>query len=307
MKKFLNGGFLFAAVVNYFLLFIVFLAFTDEGKAALPLAAAALIILYILALTPLVDWYYRTILNLREPDALERERLDRVWNMVCSRAEEAGVSVKESIRLYVSDEEGLNAFATGTRTIAVHRELLSNYISDEEIAGILAHELAHHVHGDTIGLLMSLQGTVIFGLIRVFLKVLFWLVSIFIAFIVGLIGSMATDGNWDDGIAWGKIVSYIMDKVCGLVDLFLALIAYLETMIFRFFDRQQEFAADEFGGMLGYADGLINFLRRFPDEDNVKKLSVEYLLYGTHPPAEKRIVRLQNMTNRIDQQTMDLH
>ena len=34
------------------------------------------------------------------------------------------------------------------------------------------------------------------------------------------------------------------------------LIAYLETVIFRFFDRQQEFAADEFSGMLGCADGL---------------------------------------------------
>lgn len=302
MKKFLNGGFLFAAAFNYFLLFIVFLTFTDEARMALPLAAGALVILYVLALTPIVDWYYRMILELREPNTVEGERLKRVWKTVCNRAEKASVLVKKSIRLYVSDEDGLNAFAAGTRTIAVHRELLSNYISDEEIAGVLAHELAHHVHGDTTSLLMSLQGTVIFGIMRIFLKAIFWMVSAIIAFVLAFIGFMATDGNLEDGIGWYKIVNYIIDKISGIIDLFLAGIASLETMISRFFARQQEFAADEFSGMLGYADGLIIYCRRHAEETKLNKLSVEYLLYGTHPPVEERITRLQKIY-QIEKQT----
>ena len=45
MKKFLNGGFLFASVFNYFLLTIVFYALTEDWRAAFPLAIAALAIL----------------------------------------------------------------------------------------------------------------------------------------------------------------------------------------------------------------------------------------------------------------------
>ncbi len=263
MKKFLNGGFLFASVFNYFLLTIVFYALTEDWRAAFPLAIAALAILYALTLTPVVDWYYRMILNLREPNAIEDERLKRVWNMVCCGAEKAGIPVKAGIKLYISDEEGLNAFATGTRTIAVHRELLNNYISDEEIAGVLAHELAHHIHGDTVCLLMSLQGTVIFGGIRFVIKVVFWIAGKLAAMIAAFIGFAAADGNLDEGVGWWKIVNFIFDKIYGIIDFFLAGVAYVETACFRFFDRQQEFAADAFGGMIGFSNGLVTFLENF--------------------------------------------
>lgn len=297
MKKFLNGGFLFAAVFNYFLLVIVIFAFTEDERIAVPLAIVALIILYALALTPIVDWYYRIILNLREPNEIEAKRLDRVWDMVNNGAKKAGVPIKESIKLYISDEEGLNALATGTRTIAVHRQLLSNYISDEEIAGTLAHELAHHIHGDTVCLLMSMQGTVIFGVIRFLIKWLFWIAGKLIAAIVAAIGFMATDGNLDEGIGWWKIINYIMDKIYGIIDWFLGVVAYMETICFQFFGRQQEFAADEFGGRIGYANGLITLFEKFPEEGKINKLSVEYLLYGTHPPTAERIARLKKINS----------
>lgn len=300
MKKFLNGGFLFASAFNYFLLIIVFFALTEDWRAAFFLAIVALIILYVLALTPIVDWYYRIVLNLREPNGIEDKRLKRVWDMVNSGAKNAGVTIKENIRLYISDEEGLNAFAAGTRTIAVHRELMSNYLSDEEIAGVLAHELAHHIHGDTVSLLMALQGTVIFGGIRFIIKIVFWIAGKLMAIVAAAMGFMATDGNLDEGIGWWKIINYIMDKIYGIIDLFLAGVAYLETMCFRFFDRQQEFAADEFGGMIGYADGLVAFFGKLPKRGKTNKLSVEYLLYGTHPPIEERIARLQKMNYKIE-------
>lgn len=297
MKKLLNGGFLFAAIFNYFMLVIVFFALTEDGRAAFLLAIAALIILYALALTPVVDWYYRIILNLREPNEMEAKRLKRVWNMVISGAKKAGITIKESIRLYISDEEGLNALATGTRTIAVHRQLLSNYITDEEIAGALAHELAHHIHGDTVCLLMSMQGTVIFGGIRFVIKIVFWIAGKLMAMVAAVLGFMATDGNLDEGIGWWKIINYIMDKIYWIIDWLLTRVAYLETMCFRFFGRQQEFAADEFGGMIGYANGLIMLFGKFPEEEKINKLSVEYLLYGTHPPTAERIARLQKINS----------
>ncbi len=300
MKKFLNGGFLFASVFNYFLLTIVFYALTEDWRAAFPLAIATLAILYALTLTPIVDWYYRMILNLREPNAIENERLKRVWDMVCCGAEKAGIPVKESIKLYISDEEGLNAFATGTRTIAVHRELLNNYIGDEEIAGVLAHELAHHIHGDTVCLLMSLQGTVIFGGIRFVIKVVFWIAGKLAAVIAAFIGFAAADGNLDEGVGWWKIVNFIFDKIYGIIDFFLAGVAYVETACFRFFDRQQEFAADAFGGKIGFSNGLVTLFGKFPKEKKVNKLSVEYLLYGTHPPTEERIARLQKISSEVE-------
>lgn len=296
MKKCLNGGFLFASVFNYFLLVIVFFALSEDMRVAFPMAALALVILYALALTPIVDWYYRIILNLREPNKIEGKRLKRVWNMVINKSENAGFFVKDNIKLYISEEEGLNAFATGTRTIAVHRELLSDYISDEEIAGVLAHELAHHIHGDTVSLLISLQGTVIFGGIRFVIKIVFWIAGKLIASIVAVMGFMAADGNLDEGVGWWKIINFIMDKIYGFIDFFLTGIAYLETMCFRFFDRQQEFAADEFGAVIGCGNGLISFFGKLPERERTKKLSVEYLLYGTHPPREERIARLQKMT-----------
>jgi len=121
-----------------------------------------------------------------------------------------------------------------------------------------------------------------------------------VALIVGVIGFMAADGNLDEGIGWWNIINYIMDKIYGLIDFCLTVIAYLETMLFRMLDRQQEFAADEFGGRIGYANALITLFGKFPKEGKINKLSVEYLLYGTHPPTAERIARLQKIDCEIE-------
>lgn len=112
--------------------------------------------LYLLALTPFGDWYYRWIINARKPDGIGSKRIQRIWRRICENATSKGIRVPGNIEFFVSDGEGINAYAAGSRTIVVHRDLLANYMYDDEIGGVLAHELAHHINGDTAALMISL-------------------------------------------------------------------------------------------------------------------------------------------------------
>jgi heat shock protein HtpX len=195
-------------------------------------------------------------------------------------------------RIYVLPEGAPNAFATGRNpshaAVAVTAGLL-DLMDDEELEGVIAHELGHVRNRD---ILISSIAATIAGAITMLASMARW------AAIFGGMGGGGRDDREGDG-----------GGVLGL--LFMAILAPIAAVIIQMaISRSREYAADATGARLaGSPSGLARALeklgranQRIPMDANpatshmfiVMPFSGRSLLnlFSTHPPIEERIRRL---------------
>jgi heat shock protein HtpX len=194
-----------------------------------------------------------------------------------------------------------NAFATGrspnNATVAVHSGLLS-IVNDEELEGVLAHELTHVRNWDT-------------------------LTSTIAATVAGAITYLAQWG-WFFGGAFGYGGGYggrdrNSGNIIGL--LFMLILAPLAAMLVQLaVSRTREYSADEGGAKLsGKPEALASALSKMdmwakhrpvnPQNKNPAiaplyiinpfKGSLVTGLFSTHPATEKRIARLERIAESM--------
>ncbi len=226
-------------------------------------------------------------------DPLER----RLLNVVEEMAIASGTPVPQ---VYVMDqEEGINAFAagfgTGDAVIAVTRGTLEK-LNRAELQGVVAHEFSHIVNGD-MRLNIRLIG-ILFGILM-----------------VALIGRLL--------LRWGAIASHSRSRdsnggvplvVLGLGLLVLGYVGvFFGNLIKASVSRQREYLADASAVQFtrepqGIAGALKKIggdaqgsLIRHPDAEELSHTyfseGIHYLfglngLFATHPPLEKRILRV---------------
>ena len=192
-------------------------------------------------------------------------------------------------RLYLIDEDQPNAFATGRSpshaAVAVTSGIL-RLMSDDELEGVLAHELSHVRNRD---ILISSVAATIAGAIAYLAHMAQW-AAIFGGF-----------GGRDDRDRGGGVLGLLVT----------ALIAPIAATIIQLaISRSREFQADASGAELaGSPYGLANALEklgkasgRIPMDANpatahmfiVSPFSGQTMmkLFSTHPPLEERIRRL---------------
>lgn len=111
-----------------------------------------------------VEW----MTHQRQPNDYERSRLAPVWDRLCARV---GVGPNR-FTLRVEDSDEVNAFAVGTRSVAVTRDAVT--LEPLNLEAILAHEIGHHSrwHG-VIGLI----GWYATGPTRILANVFVWLMD----------------------------------------------------------------------------------------------------------------------------------
>jgi heat shock protein HtpX len=197
-------------------------------------------------------------------------------------------------KLYMIPTAAPNAFATGRNpnhaSVAVTQGLLE-LMNDDELEGVIAHELSHVKNYD---ILTSSIAATIAGAVT-------WLASMGRwAMIFGGLG-----GGRDDEGAGGLFAAIAM-----------LIVAPLAAMLLQLgISRQREYQADASGAkMVGHQYGLISALKKLEAYNQripmnvtpatsslfiVAPLSARRALAGlfsTHPPLEKRIETLQNMT-----------
>jgi heat shock protein HtpX len=198
-------------------------------------------------------------------------------------------------KLYLVPDEAPNAFATGRNprhaSVAVTQGLME-LMNDEELEGVIAHELSHVRNYD---ILTSSVAATIAGAIT-------YLASMGrFAMIFGGYGRERDDDREGGGIA-------------ALLMIFLA--PFAAMMLQLFLSRTREYSADETGArMVGQPYGLISALQklgaynqRIPTtavSPSTSALCIVKPLFGggswsslfsTHPPLEKRIQALREMT-----------
>jgi heat shock protein HtpX len=100
----------------------------------------------------------RMVLRMYNAQEVDRASAPELWDMTEQMAARAAIPMP---RLYVIQEEQPNAFATGRNpenaAVAVNTGLLQ-LLSPEEVAGVVAHELAHIKNRDT--LIMTVTATI---------------------------------------------------------------------------------------------------------------------------------------------------
>jgi heat shock protein HtpX len=206
---------------------------------------------------------------------------------VARQAQQVGIKMPE-VAIYQSPE--LNAFATGpskdNSLVAVSSGLLYGMTQDE-IEGVLAHEISHVANGDMVTL------TLIQGVVNTFV--------IFAARVVAGIINNFVASNDEEGEGLGMFaymaVVFVLDMLFGI----------LASMIVAYFSRVREFKADEGGAKLAGKHKMIAALDRLRQGPETGAMPAQMAAFGingkksmaelmmSHPPLEKRIAALKAM------------
>ncbi len=205
---------------------------------------------------------------------------------VASQAKQVGIKMPE-VAIYQSAE--LNAFATGpsknNALVAVSSGLLYGMTQDE-IEGVLAHEVSHVANGDMVTL------TLIQGVVNTFV--------IFAARVVAGIIDTFVSNNDEEGEGLG-VFAYM-----GVVIVLDMLFGILASIIVAYFSRIREFKADEGAAKLAGKEKMIAALERLRQGPETGALPAQMSALGitgkrsmselimSHPPLEKRIAALRN-------------
>ncbi|MDX2161767.1 MAG: zinc metalloprotease HtpX [bacterium] len=249
-------------------------------------------------------WYFSDKLALAMSGAKEASPQDapELHRMVEDLAARANMPKP---RVYLIESEMPNAFATGRdpqhAAVAATTGIMS-ILTRDELAGVMAHELAHIKHRDT---LVSSVAATIAGAITMLADMAMW------ALIFGGFGG----SDEEEGGAAGA--------VGGILMIFLAPIA--AVIIQLAISRSREFGADEGGArILGDPRPLANALEKLeawsmqrmqlmqsgmaaPVEQPRPATAHLYIapvpggtllnLFRTHPPTEARVMRLRDLAN----------
>ncbi len=209
-------------------------------------------------------------------------------------AELAGRAGLPMPRVYVIESDQPNAFATGRdpehAAVAVNTGLLQ-MLNRDELAGVLAHELAHIKHRDT--LTMTITAT-----------------------LAGAISSIAQWGMFFGGRRENNGVGM-------LGSIAVAILAPIAAMVVQMaISRSREYEADRGGAEIsGSPLGLANALRKIsgaaeqiPNEAAEAHPAMAHLfivnplsgsgmdnLFSTHPNVENRVAALQELAARMGQ------
>jgi heat shock protein HtpX len=251
------------------------------------------IALFLAVLMNFVSYFFSDKIALATSGAqpVTREQLPRLYMVMERLAAKANIPVP---KLYVVPDVAPNAFATGRSpahaSVAVTQGLLQ-IMDDEELEGVIAHELSHVRNYD---ILTSSIAATIAGAITYLASMGKW------AMIFGGMGRDREDEGGGGGFA-------------ALLMIFLAPFAALLLQLFL--SRTREYAADETGArMVGQPYGLIsaleklgNYNRQIPTtaiSPSTSALCIVKPLFGggtltslfsTHPPLEDRIAALKQM------------
>ncbi len=223
---------------------------------------------------------------------ISREQAPRLYSVMERLAAKANLPMP---RLYLIPQAAPNAFATGRNpshaSVAVTQGLLE-LMDDEELEGVIAHELSHVRNYDilTSSIAATIAGTIT------------WLAQMGkFAMIFGGWGGGGNDRDREGG---------------GLTALLMIFLAPLAALLLQLgISRQREYQADASGAkMVGHPYGLVRALEKLGEYNKRIPMDIspstsalcivaprtagQFLmsLFSTHPPLADRIARLQEMT-----------
>jgi heat shock protein HtpX len=270
-----------ALLLTALTLFMLFVGNQFGGQHGMAIA------LVIAVGTNFVSYFFsdKIALAMYRAQPVTRDQLPRVYNIVERLTQRAGIPMP---KLYVIPTDSPNAFATGRNpkhaSVAVTEGVL-NLLSDDELEGVIAHELSHVRNRDI-------------------------LISSIAATLAGAITFLARMFAW--GAMFGGYGGRDRDREGGgLGALLMLILAPIAAMLIQLaISRSREYQADESGAQLaGNPYGLASALKKLDAASRRVPMaatpSTAHLfiiqpllgmsfgsLFSTHPPIAKRIEKL---------------
>ena len=224
-------------------------------------------------------------------EPLERRDNKRVYNLTENLCMSVGMTMP---KLYIIESDALNAFASGinekTFAITLTRGII-NTLSDEELEGVIAHELTHIRNRDVRLLIVTI----------VFVGIFATIADLALRMLLNGGGNMFSSRNRKNDKGGGAMLLLIILLVAGAI--------YFLSILFKLaLSRSREYMADAGAVELTHNSmALANALRKISGHstlkevgnDEVKELFIDYKaegffsLFATHPPIEKRIQVLE--------------
>ncbi|WP_419905563.1 M48 family metallopeptidase [Kiloniella sp.] len=264
-------------------------------------AALGMLVLSALALC----WAYfsgdKTLLRMNDAKEADPEKYDDLHNVVDEMAIASG-QVKPAI--YIIDDPGLNAFATGLRpensSITVTTGLYDT-LNRDELQGVIAHEMAHILNRDVQYAVLVAVGA---GLIAVFAELMLRMIRIFFS------SSRRASSRSKKGNKGTGPLLLIVGAVWLLAAILAPLVAYIVRMAIS---REREYLADATAAQLTRnPKGLASALLKISGHAKLKEknAATEHMfiinpnrsfsefasnLTSTHPATSLRIKRLMNL------------
>ena len=228
---------------------------------------------------------------------LTRKENPRIYNIVENLCMSCGMDMP---MINVVNDPQLNAFASGidkkSYTVTVTTGLM-NRLNDEELAGVLGHELTHIRNHDTRLLITSI---IFVGIISTIMSMVMRTMNNVMVF-----GSYSSDSRDGRGTGLSLILILVIGIICSII-------AYVFTLLTRFaISRKREYMADAGGAELcGNPLALASALRKISADpglgdvgrDDIAQMYIIHpgsavkgimsfinSLFATHPSTESRI------------------
>jgi len=296
-----------AFIIGLFIIFIAALGFAIgiyfDYRYGISGAYSIMLMIFALVFAVIVSfasYYYsdKLVLQMTKAYPLSREQDTRVYYIVEGLSIAAGLPMP---KIYVIEESGMNAFTTGrnpSNSVLVLTRGIMNNLSDEELKGVVAHELSHVKNYD---ILLGTIIVILVGMVTIISNIMFR------SFIFG--GGRRSSSSRNSG-------GGILNLVFLAIGLILIILSPLIATIIKFaISRQREYLADSNGALITrYPAGLAGALRKISAHSEVstannatahmfisspfgKNTKVMFSsLFNTHPPIEERIRRLEKMS-----------
>jgi Zn-dependent protease with chaperone function len=231
----------------------------------------------------------RLLWPVRRPALAEQRRLDLVWSGVLGRADVS----EQRFRIWVVDLADVNAHCVGRDLICVTTGALAE-LGDRELAGVLAHELGHHLRMHTsaaaflVWVLLPLQAVALIGT--------------GLAMPVAALARCVSDREFAPGLKRRTLL--MLSRLETFLRACFAAPGMLAFAVKNAASRRAEYEVDAYAVDLGFGTELLSALRWFeacaptptpqplvPGPRRARHAAVR-VPRPTHPPLERRMARI---------------
>ena len=260
--------------VIFFIWLAVYIALFTSLAMSDPEVFFAMLVLELIsiaiAFSPLGEKILRVMSGARKiRTERDREYLAPIFEAVYSDVQAQNKRISQKIALYIEESKDINAYAFGSNSISVTRGAMEA-LSENQLKGVIAHELGHMNNGDTKVALVMTIGNGAFTVL--------WLIL--------------------------KSAMRFKNEDLKLVFLFNALIGFIVRVFTSIGDRHSEYMADEFAYQNGYGDVLIDALYFLQELSTGQRLRLRDRLRASHPHLDKRIARLESLQKKLEKESV---
>ena len=274
----LNKLYMLWFIVNVFLsAFILLPFFKDFGSAFAISIAFYMITIYVAYFAG--DEIIKLLENIRPIETKkEIEQLIPIFEDLYADIKEV-IPDLPKIELHIIDQMTVNACAVGNNTVAVTYGAINTF-SEDELRGVIAHEIGHIYNGNTKAVIWNTVGS---GVITIYVFLVRYLFKILFNMSEPIQGQ--TSG----------ILFFILNLFYRIFNFTVKCLLFLGNLILSGNSRMAEYEADKFAFDVGYGEEITGSLYTLQKISLSPEATLVERMQASHPRISKRIAEMESL------------